>query len=98
MDKDKFKQIVKAQYKKEREITDYCRCGKPLMRRDVDYSVHFFGEPMCRMCSPYGTPPISERYNLNDPDQLDEARKISQAEGFEVGKNMYANRKKYETI
>jgi len=93
MDKKDYKQAMKTIYRRDDDIIDYCRgCGKQLKRRDVEYTQIHFKDVVCRKCSPYGTPPIHERFNLNDPQQRIEAAETSKAEGYAVGKELYERR------
>lgn len=60
-------------------------CGKQMWKRDVDYAVYKWKKIVCRLHSPFGTPPISERYDLSDPKQKEEAVSVAFAEGYALG-------------
>lgn len=61
-------------------------CDKELLQKDIDYQRARGRRILCRECL-YGAPPVSERYDLNDPKQAEQARETSFAEGLQLGKD-----------
>lgn len=67
------------------DITNKCSvCNKPLMKTDAEYSKFKYGKITCRVHSPYGTPPLHERFKLTTDDGLQQAREAGTAEGRTV--------------
>lgn len=74
-----YQQDLRAQY----AFNSHCSiCNKPLRERDREYSNYKFGKVTCRLHSPLGTPPLSERFNLLNPDQKVLASETGRAEGW----------------
>lgn len=56
MEKSKFKELKQAEWNKDHAYTGRCdTCGKDLMKRDSDYSLHQFQDIYCAKHAPLKT-------------------------------------------
>lgn len=59
-------------------------CGKKMWERDRVYSQLKFNKVVCRLHSPFGTPPLHERFDLRTAEGREAAREAGMAEGRAV--------------